>query len=220
MTVSAAAALRVAALDRDEARDLARRELSKPSYDRDDPLVTRALRWIAEQLERILETAAGAVSSGVGAVVAIAAVLVVAAAVILRARPLAARGRVDEPVLPVRRRSAAEHRAAADAAGRGGDWNTAVVERFRALVAGLEERGTLEARSARTAHEAAREASAVLPGLPARLDAAATLFAAVRYGGGVAGPEDDATLRRLDAEVAAARPARPANAPAELAAPR
>ena len=45
-------------------------------------------------------------------------------------------------------RTAAEIRAAADAAAAAGDWTTAVLERFRAIVRGLEERAVLDERAA------------------------------------------------------------------------
>ena len=63
-------------------------------------------------------------------------------------------------------------RAAADAAAAAGDWALAVLERFRAIVRGLEERTVLDERAARTAHEAALAAAARLPALAAELVAA------------------------------------------------
>lgn len=208
-------------LGRDEARDLAREELSKPSYDRDVPILTRILRWFLEQLERLLDAATGVMSTPAGIVAAVAVVVALAAVIVLRAGPMARRaaaGRADA-VLPARRRSAAEHRAAADAAAAHGDWNTAVVERFRAVAATLEERGVLDVRSARTAGEVAAEAGAVLPGVAGQLRAGATQFAAVRYGYRHAGRADDEAMRELDAAASSARPGQAKDAP-ELVAPR
>ena len=79
-------------------------------------------------------------------------------------------------------RTAAELRAAADAAAARGDWSTAVLERFRAVVRSLEERALLDDRPGRTAHEAAEAAAARLPARAAELRRAARLFDDVCYG--------------------------------------
>lgn len=212
-------------LGRDEARDLARQELSQPSYDRDTPIVTRVLRWLAEQVDRILDAASGTLSSQVGLAIVVALAVGFAAFVILRAGPLARRSAERAgAVLPDRPRSAAEYRAAADDAAARGDWTTAVIERFRAVVAGLEERGVLDPRAGRTADEAAREATAVLGELPrpaGGMHAGARLFDGVRYGAAAATQDDDRLLRDLEHAVAAAKPRRdPADDEPVLAVPR
>lgn len=224
-------------LGRDEARDLARQELSRPSYERDTPILTRVLRWIADQVERILDAAGGTLSSRAGIAIIVVIAVVFAAIVILRAGPLARRAAErGGAVLPDRPRSAAEYRRAADDAAARGDWSTAVVERFRAVVAGLEERGVLDPRPGRTADEAAHEAIAVLGEIPlphgvtsgragggqraagregGGMHAGARLFDGVRYGGAEAAQGDDQLLRELDRAVAGARPrsAQAADAP-------
>jgi len=209
-------------LGRDEARELARQELSKPSYDRDTPITTRVIQWIAERIEDLLAAASGTFSSGLAIAVIVVIVVALAVLVVLRTGPLARRGaRRAAPVLPDQRRTASDHRAAADDAAGDGDWNTAVLERFRAVIAGLEERGVLDTRAGRTADEAAVEAGAVLPGVAEILRAGATRFDAVRYGARHAGPADDAALRELDDAVTTARPGRPTEAgAAEFAVPR
>ena len=227
-------------LGRDEARDLARQELSRPSYERDTPVLTQVLRWIADQVERILDAATGTLSSQAGLAVIVVIAVAFAAVVILRAGPLARRAAERSgAVLPDRPRSAAEYRAAADDAAARGDWPTAVVERFRAVVAGLEERGVLDPRPGRTADEAAREATAVLGEIPlpdgaghgraggresrdgGAVHAGARLFDGVRYGGAAATPDDDRLLRAVDAAVTAARSrARQAGGDPVLAVPR
>lgn len=220
-------------LGRDEARDLARRELSRPSYDRDTPILTRALTWLGDQLERLLDAAGNTLSSTAGLAVIVIIAVAVAVIVILRAGPLArsTTGR-DGAVLPGRPRSAAEYRATADAAAARGDWTSAAIERFRAVVAGLEERGVLDARAGRTADEAATEATAVLGEIPlpdgvrsgragGGMRSGALVFDGVRYGGVVATQDDDRLLRALDDAVAAARPrSEPAERGPVLAVPR
>ncbi|PSK97908.1 uncharacterized protein DUF4129 [Haloactinopolyspora alba] len=192
---------------REAARELAERELSKPSYDRDTSLTTRIIRWIVERIERLLDAAAGTLSSGVGIAALVALVGALAVVVVLWTGPMArSASRSAGPVLEPGARTAAEYRAAADDAAARADWDTAVVERFRATVATLEERGVLTPESGRTADEVARDAAAVLAGVSAQLRAGATVFDSVRYGGTAARRDDDDALRRLDSAVLAARP--------------
>ena len=73
------------------------------------------------------------------------------------------------------------------------DWRVAVVERYRAVVAELEERGVIDPRPGRTADEAAADAGAVLPAVAADLGAGARLFDAVHYGNRPASADNDAT---------------------------
>lgn len=209
-------------LGRDAARDAAGRELSKPSYDRDTPLTTRIIRWILEQIERLLDAATGAFSSGMGIAIIVAVVAALAVVVVLRTGPMArsrAR-RAPGPVLPEQARTAAQYCAAADDAARRSDWNTAVTERFRAIVTDLEQRGVLDARAGRTADEVARDAGTSLADVADDLRTGATMFDAIRYGGADARADDDSTMRRIDRATAEARPRR-APGPAEtLVAPR
>ena len=104
-------------------------------------------------------------------------------------------------------RTAAQLRAAADAAAARGDHSAAVLERFRAMVRSLADRAVLTDRPGLTAHEAVAEAAARFPRHEPDLARAGHLFDAVRYGHVGANVEDDAWLRRVDAEIAADRPA-------------
>ena len=105
-----------------------------------------------------------------------------------------------------RNRTAAEHRAAADAHAAAGAWAEAVRERLRAVVRSLEQRAVLDERAGRTADEAAADAGRALPSCAVGLRAAAVLFDEIWYGGRPAGPESYAALRDLDAQVQATRP--------------
>ena len=80
-----------------------------------------------------------------------------------------------------------------------------MLERYRAIVRGLEERAVLDERAARTAHEAALAAAARLPALGAELVAAGRTFDDVAYGDEPATAQDDSRLRDLDARVQDAR---------------
>lgn len=194
-------------LGRDEARDLARAELADPSYDRDRPLIQRVFDWLIERLFDALGQASGAMSSSIGVAILVGAILTLAVVIIIRGGPLARRARGRHgPVFSDQRRTAAEHRRTADQAGLDGDWSLAVVERFRAIVAGIEERSYIEPRPGRTADEFADEAGAALPDAATDLTRAARLFDAVYYGDHRAGEGDDEFLRRVDAATAAMQP--------------
>lgn len=194
-------------LDRDEARELAERELAHPRYTTEPPLHERAIEWIVERFARLIDGAAGALNTPVATVVLILVVILVVV-LILRYAPVArrsARGRTS-PVFGPARRTADEHRDAADAAAARRDWSTAVVERFRAITAGLEERAVLDPRPGRTADEVAQDAGGPLPDVAERLTAAARLFDRVYYGRLAADRSDDDELRTLDDEIHGARP--------------
>lgn len=194
-------------LDRDEARQLAERELGNPRYTTEPPVHERMIEWVGERLARLLDGAAGALNTPV-ATVALIVVIALLVLLILRYSPVArrgARGR-PSPVFGPVRRTAAEHRASADQAAAREDWSTAVVERFRAITAGLEERAVLEPRLGRTADEVARDAGRPLPEEAERLTTAARLFDRVYYGRLAAERSGDDELRSLDDAIRSARP--------------
>ena len=192
-------------LGREEARDLARRELADPVYDAEPSWLQEAVGWLVDRIDELLSRTTGALGGLVGIAIMAALLVLVAAAVIYRMGPMARRARSRAPVFDGAPRTSAEYRADADAAASRGDWSTAVVERYRAIVAGLEERGVLDPRPGRTADEAAAEGGSALPGVAHDLGVGAVLFDAVRYGGRSATSADDGTLRRLDDAVRAAR---------------
>ncbi|OSP40111.1 hypothetical protein B7767_28050, partial [Streptomyces sp. 13-12-16] len=147
-------------LPRDPAREAARRELSKRMYHENDPSwFQRALDAFWEWVGKLFDAASTATPGGtLGLVVVIAAVIAVLGALwwrlgTPRREPVSAPALFDD-----RPRSAAEHRAAAEAHAAQGHWNQAVQERMRALVRALEERALLDLRPGRTADEAAAEA--------------------------------------------------------------
>ncbi|WP_166356228.1 DUF4129 domain-containing protein [Phytoactinopolyspora limicola] len=207
-------------LDREEARELARHELMQPGYQRETAWPTRVLEWLLEQFNRLISGAAEHIPGGLAAVLIMMAVVAIAVVVILRTGPLARRRAHRDPIFAAHRQTAAEHRAAADEAASAADWTTAVLERFRAVVAALEERTIIEDRSGRTAGEVARTAGERLPAVTAEMTRGATLFDEVLYGGRPGTANDDATMRELDATVAAARPHVDTDRPLTPAVPR
>jgi hypothetical protein len=195
-------------IGREQAAALAREELAKQVYrDAGPGLVERLVRWLLDQAGRLLDGAAGVSPGGYSGLVVV--LLLVAAAVVavrLKIGPLGRGAAREEALFVGRTRTAAQHRAAADAHAAAGAWAEAVRERLRAVVRSLEERAVLDERPGRTADEAAADAGRALPSCAAGLRAAAVLFDEVWYGGRPAGPESYAVLRDLDAQVQAARP--------------
>lgn len=193
---------------RAEAGRLAREELAKEIYQAHRPgLVRRLVGWLADKAGQLLDGAAGVSPGGLAGLVVVA-LLVVATVVAVRLRvgPLGRRSAVDPTLFTGRRRSAADHRAAADGHAARGEWADAVRERLRAVVRSLEERALLDDRPGRTADEAAAEAGLLLPGCADDLRHGARTFDDVWYGGRRAGPEHDAALRTLDDRVRGTRP--------------
>lgn len=194
--------------DRDTAREWLGSELQRPEYAERESLLSRLISWVLDWLSRIDWPVAPVSGVQLGVTVA-----VIAAAVVLLAWLIAGpvqlgrnRARSAEVLDTDDARTAAQMRAAADAAASSGDWRTASVERFRAVVRSMEERVIIEPRPGRTAQEAAADAGLRLPAQAAGLHAGADLFDGVEYGDRVATAADDADLRALDAAVTAARP--------------
>lgn len=191
--------------DRDTARRWLTEELARPEYATEPSLLQRLWEWFLGLFDGMggLEAPPWKVLAGIA--VALVVVVLVAWWVTGPVR-LSRRTRASAAVVAADdARTAAELRAAADAAAARGDWALAVTERFRALVRSLEDRTVLDEQAGRTAQEAATDAGARLPGHAAALVDAATLFDAVVYGHRGARESDDAGLRELDARLAAAK---------------
>lgn len=191
-------------IGREEAARAAREELSKREYHTDDPgLVSRFLQWVLDWLRGLLADASERSPGGLVGLAIIVGVLVLGLLVIRwRIGRLArARARRDGAVFAGRRRTAAEHRAAADAAAAAGDYDAAVRERFRALIRDLEERTVLDERPGRTADEVAREVAALAPDAAEPIELAARLFDEVCYGGRRATADTDERIRAADTAV-------------------
>lgn len=104
------------------------------------------------------------------------------------------------------RRSADEMRRAAEAAMARGDWSLAVLERFRALARGLDERTLVPVFPGTTATAFAVSAARTFPAEHGELQSAAELFDGVRYADDTATREDALSIFALDDRLAAARP--------------
>ncbi|MER6069287.1 DUF4129 domain-containing protein [Streptomyces sp. NPDC001817] len=195
---------------RDPAREAARRELSKRLYHENDPgLFQRALNAFWDWLDRLFNSAASATPGGTtGLVVVILFVVAVLGALWWRlGTPHRQPSSTATALFDDRPRSAAEHRAAAEAHAAQGHWNQAVQEGMRAIVRSLEERTLLDVRPGRTADEAAAEAGRTLPAHTERLRAAAREFDDVTYGGRRATEQAYHRIAELDRDLERARPA-------------
>jgi hypothetical protein len=196
-------------IPRDPARRAAEDELSRPRYHQDEPgLLERLLDWIWENLSRLLRSAAD-VSPGGAVGLAVLVALVVLLGFVLWSRfgtPRRTASATARTLFESGPRSAADHRAAAEAHAAAGRWSEAVQERMRALVRGLEERALLEPRPGRTADEAADEAGQALPAHTDALRAAARTFDEVTYAGRAADQAAYTLLRELDDTVGRTRP--------------
>ncbi|MEU6763730.1 DUF4129 domain-containing protein [Streptomyces sp. NPDC046853] len=195
-------------IPRDPAREAAERELSKPPYHENDPsLLQRALNRFWDWVDDLFTAASGATpGGGLGLLVIVVAVLALVALLWWRLgtphrAPASAPALFDD-----RPRTAAEHRAAAEAHAAAGHWNQAVQERMRAVVRSLEERALLDPRPGRTADEAAAEASRTLPAHTAELHTAARSFDAITYGGRTATSPTYHQLATLDDALTRTKP--------------
>jgi len=197
---------------RDEAREWAERELADPRYAAAEPTVLdRAARAVIDFLSGLF----GAQLPGNwGPAAAIVAAVVVAvllvAGLLIWGRPR--RGaRIAGAATPLfgdaDERTAADLRRDAAAAASAGDWNDAIVLRFRALARGLAERTVVEVSAGTTVHGFARAATRVFPAEARRMDAAAAAFDDVRYLRRPGGEDAYRAIVALDDDLARARPA-------------
>ncbi|MEV6856355.1 DUF4129 domain-containing protein [Streptomyces microflavus] len=194
------------------AREAAESELSKPMYHENDPnFLQRGLNHVWDWVAGVFDAAAGAAPGGpAGLVVLVLVVIGLAVALWWRlGTPQPSSRTADALFENDGPRSAAQHRAAADAHAAALRWTEAVQERMRAIVRSLEERALLDPRPGRTADEAAAEAGRALPDHATRLRSAARDFDDVTYGGRTAGQPTYLALRALDTELDEAKPVLP-----------
>ncbi|GAA1530326.1 hypothetical protein HD600_002261 [Microbacterium ginsengiterrae] len=201
--------------DGDEARRWAEQELQNPRYADAKPT------WFDHLAEDVAEFIIGLFSPDAGeragstALVIVTVVIVAALITVLilwgRPRPSRRRPRRDSDLLGERDdRSAAQLRAEAERRARDGDWDTAIVLRFRAMARALLERDIIDPAPGATAQAIAREAAETLTAHHAELAAAAGAFDRVRY---LRHPASESTYRELvatDDLISSARPAVPA----------
>jgi hypothetical protein len=197
---------------RDEARELARRELHKQIYRRDEPsFLDRVLRKISDWLNRLFGHTPGEHGGGgwgwTALVVLVILLILVAAAVWWRVGSVRRNAAERASLLDDAHSTAEDHRTAAERHAAAGEWPEAIRERLRAIARDLEERVIVEPRPGRTADELAAEAGAALPDHAEELAAGVRIFDDVWYGGRRGDADGYARLTELDRRLRAARPA-------------
>jgi uncharacterized protein DUF4129 len=199
-------------IGRDEARDLARRELDKPIYHRDEPsLIERGLQKLNDWLNELFNTVSDPSRGGRGGgwfawVVIIALLVAVIVAVAWWVRVRRNTKSASSALLDDSPSTAREHRSTADRHAAAGEWAAAIRERLRAIARDLEERAILDPRPGRTADELATEAAQALPDLAAELQAGVLIFDDVWYGDRPGTREGYERLTLLEQRVRKARP--------------
>ncbi|WP_309065091.1 DUF4129 domain-containing protein [Microbacterium sp.] len=171
--------------DGDEAREWAEQELAKPAYQAAKPtwfdnLMADVFRWFLELFDR---EGTGTIAPFATTLIVIVVVATLIVALLVWGRPRASRAvRRHRDLLGVRdERTAAQLRADAEKRAREGDWDEAVVLRFRGLARDLLERDLIDPAPGATAQGIAREAAVPFPGFADRLHDAAVMFDSVRY---------------------------------------
>jgi hypothetical protein len=169
-------------IDRDAAHDAAQRELSKPSYPKQN-LSERLSDWINDFIYRFISKGSE-VPGGWFTIAVLLTLLAVAVIVAIRIarRTMKTNRKGDFQLFGTTELSAAEHRATAERFAAEGNWSAAIRHRLRAVARQLEESGALTAVPGRTANELARDTAKFLPELTAELADAAASFNDVTYG--------------------------------------
>lgn len=189
---------------RSEGRRLLEDELSKPRYAVEPSLWDRFREWLA----RLFDSPSGGLSPWVLLVVLVIVAAVIALVIVLVLRPeaRARRSGADHGVLDERGVDAAAYRVRAQSAAREGNWDTVVLDGYRAVVASAVERTILDELPGRTAHEASLDLSRAFPAEGDALRASADRFDAVRYGHDPASETDARAVLALDDRLARTRP--------------
>lgn len=179
----------------DEARRLLREELSQRVYREAEPnwfdrIVSGFLEWLSS-----LAVGDGAAPAALLTILLVVVVGAVVAALLIFGLPRLRRRRTPAAQLfgDDDDRTAAELRAAASAAAARGDFAAAVLDGFRALARGLDERGLLLVSPGTTAHAVAAGAASMLSEATEELERAAGDFDRARYLG--LGADEAAWLR-------------------------
>lgn len=188
----------------EEGRRLLEDELAKPRYAVEPSLWDRFREWLLG----LLDTTGPGLPPWVFAIVLVIGLTVLAlvVAMLLRPEARARRPGTERGVLDDRGVDATAYRSRAQSAVRQGDWDTVVLDGYRAIVAASVERTVLDESPGRTAHEASIELSRAFPAECDALRAIAGRFDAVRYGHDRASENEARAVLALDERLTRARP--------------
>ncbi|WP_236683542.1 DUF4129 domain-containing protein [Demequina aurantiaca] len=203
--------------DADTAREWAINELAKREYTHTNTNWLEAFwQWLIDLFDGI-----GRVGSNIGSlgvpgmlIFAVLGLAVVAVIVWIVVGPLrrSRRSRSDAEVFGGDERDSAALSSAADEAAAVGDWTTALVHLYRAMVRHLDERGTIDIYAGMTAHEAAVLAGRAIPPVAVDLATDADAFDDARYGRTATTEADFRHAATTFAEIRATTKRRVANA--------
>lgn len=189
----------------DEGRSLLRRELLKPEYNEQNPIL-RLLDWLERQVDRGLDAASDTPPLQTFTAMVLLVVLVGALAwLVSRARRTQRTPQDKRAVLTDEVITAAELRARAEAALAEGRCEDALVDAFRALAVRQVERGRLDDTPGATAHEIALSLASEYPHQRPQVDTSAGLFDSVLYGDRSATRDQAVGVLALDDELAGVR---------------
>ncbi len=195
--------------DADGARDLLQRELSKPEYNSPQGWLSRLIDWVNDRLSSLLNVVPGSGWLSVLVVILVVAIVVVAIvfAVRHRLRDKSLSRTSGGTVLDDKNLTAAQYRDRARQAASSADWDTCLLDSFRALTASAGERTLLDDAPTRTAHEVADRLAVTFADSAADLRWSADAFDRVRYGEISCSRGDAERVRDLDRTVEKAKPA-------------
>ncbi|WP_062213044.1 DUF4129 domain-containing protein [Demequina oxidasica] len=173
--------------DADTAREWAINELAKSEYTRAGSNWLEAFwQWLMDLFEGVGRVGGNIGSLGVPGMLlfVVLGIALVAVVVWIVVGPLrrSRRSRSDAEVFGGDERDSSALASAADEAAAAGDWTTALVHLYRAMVRHLDERGSIDIYAGMTAHEAAVLASRALPRVADGIATDADAFDDARYG--------------------------------------
>lgn len=189
-----------------EARDWLEQELHRSDYQ--SPWLESAIRWVLDQLRRLLD-GAGHVAGLSPLITVLVALVVIAllAWVLPKVRRESVVARTGGAVLEDLTITARTYRDLAAKAFRDGRYDDAILDGFRAIAKDMSDRTLLDDAPGRTAHEVSLALAQPFPDHADRLVRAADVFDSVRYGHRQASAEQFGEVQHLDAELVRARPA-------------
>jgi hypothetical protein len=190
-----------------EARRWLSDELSGSDYH--DPWMDSAIRWILDQLGKLLDGANNLTHGALSPVITVAVALVVIALlvwVVPRVRRESVAAASDRAVLEDLTITARTYRDRASRAFEEGRLDDVVLDGFRAIAKDTSDRTLLDDAPGRTAHEVSLALAQPFPGHADRLVEAANSFDAIRYGHRHATAAQATQVLQLDADLARARP--------------